>query len=139
MTAPPSLPGIEAAGSTSSAAGRVSPAEIDASCRWPLLLLFTSSVCWLLFGTVLALIAAIKLHKASFLADSAWLTLGRIRPAAMNSFLYGFASQAGIGVMLWLLCRLGRVKLCFQWPLLVASKLWNIGVLVGVIAILLGG
>jgi cytochrome c oxidase cbb3-type subunit 1 len=101
-------------------------------------LLFTSSVCWLVFGTVLALIAAIKLHKASFLADSAWLTLGRIRPAAMNSFLYGFASQAGLGVMLWLMCRLGRVKLYFQWPVLVAWKLWNIAVTIGVIAILLG-
>jgi cytochrome c oxidase cbb3-type subunit 1 len=138
MTAPPPLPGIEASGRTSSTGGRASAAEIDASCRWPLLLLFTSSICWLVFGTILALIAAIKLHKASFLADSAWLTLGRIRPAAMNSFLYGFASQAGIGVMLWLLCRLGRVKLYFQWPVLVAWKLWNIAVTIGIIAILLG-
>src|SRR5687767_1134976 len=84
---------------------RLPAAEIDASCRWPLLLLFTSSLLWLVFGLVLALLAAIKLHKADFLADAAWLTLGRIRPAAMNCFLYGFASQAGIGVMIWMLCR----------------------------------
>lgn len=137
----PSSTSVQETGTSGAACAideRASAAEIDASCRWPLLLLFTSSVLWLVFGTLLALIAAIKLHKADFLADSAWLTLGRIRPASMNAFLYGFASQAGIGVVLWLLCRLGRVKLYFQWPVAVAWKLWNIGVTVGVIAILLG-
>jgi cytochrome c oxidase cbb3-type subunit 1 len=140
MTAssPPPLPGNQVSGSTGAVAGPATAVEIDASCRWPLLLLFTSSILWLVFGTVLALIAAIKLHKADFLADHAWLTLGRIRPAAMNASLYGFASQAGIGVMLWLMCRLGRVKLYFQWPLLVAWKLWNVAVTIGVIALLLG-
>jgi cytochrome c oxidase cbb3-type subunit 1 len=140
MSAPssPAIPETGAHGAACSVDGRATAAEIDASCRWPLLLLFTSSVCWLVFGTLLALIAAIKMHKGDFLADAAWLTLGRIRPASMNSFLYGFASQAGLGVMLWLLCRLGRVTLHFQWPALVAWKLWNIGVTIGVIAILAG-
>ena len=134
----PSLQETGASGSVCAIDDRASAAEIDASCRWPLLLLFTSGVLWLILGGVLALIAAIKLHKGDFLADYSWLTLGRVRPAAMNSFLYGFASQAGMGVMLWMMCRLGRVKLFFQWPVIVAWKLWNIGVTVGVIAILAG-
>ena len=140
MSAPtsPSPQGTEAPGSACAIDGRASVAEIDASCRWPLLLLFTSGVLWLVFGTFLALIAAIKLHKGDFLAECPWLTLGRIRPVSMNSFLYGFASQVAMGVMLWLMCRLGRVKLYFQWPLIVAWKLWNIGVTIGVIAILAG-
>jgi len=140
MNAPSStaLQETEAAVSAPGGDQRLSAAEIDASCRWPLLLLFTSGVLWLVFGTILALIAAIKLHKADFLADCPWLTLGRVRPASMNSFLYGFASQVGFGVALWLMCRLGGVKLIFQWPLLVAWKLWNIGVTVGVLAILAG-
>src|SRR5689334_12651085 len=78
---------------------RLPAAEIDASSRWPLLLLFTSGMMWLVLGLVLALIAAIKLHKADFLADAAWLTLGRIKPASMNAFIYGFASQVGLGVL----------------------------------------
>ena len=122
----------------SSSSPREPVAEIDASCRWPLLLIFTSSVFWLVFGTAIALIAAIKLHKADFLADCSWLTLGRIRPASMNAFLYGFASQAGMGVILWLMCRLGGVKLYFQWPVIVAWKLWNLAVTAGVVAIMLG-
>src|ERR1041384_5514078 len=75
---------------------RLAATEIDASCRWPLLLLFCSGICWLVFGTGLALISSIKLHAPGFLADSPWLTLGRVRPATMNSILYGFASQVGL-------------------------------------------
>lgn len=135
---PTSLQATEASGSVCDVDERASAAEIDASCRWPLLLLFTSGVLWLVLGSVLALIAAIKLHKGDFLADASWMTLGRIRPASMNSVLYGFASQVGIGVALWLMCRLGRVKLGFQWPVIVAWKLWNIAVTIGVVAILAG-
>lgn len=140
MSAPSStsLQETEVAGRFDAADERATVAEIDASCRWPLLLLFTSGVLWLVLGTVLALIAAIKLHKGDFLADASWLTLGRIRPASMNAFLYGFASQVGIGVALWLMCRLGRVTLLFQWPVVVAWKLWNLALTAGVIAILAG-
>lgn len=133
-----SLQPAEATPGTSVVAQRLAAAEIDASCRWPLLLLFTSGALWLVFGLFLAFIAAIKLHKGDFLADISWLTLGRIRPASVNSFLYGFASQVGLGVMIWMTCRLGGVKLVFQWPLLVAWKLWNAGVTIGVLAILFG-
>src|SRR5262245_26057870 len=107
---------------------RLSPAEIDASCRWPLLLLFTSGVAWLVIGLVLALIASIKLHAPGFLGDCLWLTLGRVRPAGMNALIYGFASQVGIGLMLWILCRLGGVSLALPVPLVVATKVWNLGV-----------
>ena len=129
MSAPSStsLQETEVASRFDAADERATVAEIDASCRWPLLLLFTSGVLWLVLGTVLALIAAIKLHKGDFLADASWLTLGRIRPASMNAFLYGFASQVGIGVALWLMCRLGRVTLLFQWPVVVAwNTRWNL-------------
>ena len=127
------------AGDTELIASRDSVASIDASCRWPLLLLFTSGSLWLVLGTLLGLLAAIKFHAPGMLADCPWLTLGRVRPAAMNAVVYGFASQAGLGVLLWLLCRLGGVRLAFQWPVLVGWKMWNIGVTIGVIAILAGG
>ena len=65
---PTSLQETEASGNVCDADERASAAEIDFSCRWPLLLLFTSGVLWLVLGSVLALIAAIKLHKGDFLA-----------------------------------------------------------------------
>lgn len=52
-------------------------AEIDASCRNTLLLLFGASLTWLLLGTVFALIASWKMHAPEFLADISWLTFGR--------------------------------------------------------------
>ena len=126
------------AGDTALISARDSSAEIDASCRWPLLLLFTSGTLWLVLGTLLGLLAAIKFHAPNMLSDCPWLTLGRVRPAALNAVVYGFASQAGMGVLIWMLCRLGGVRLAFQWPVIVGWKLWNIGVTVGVIAILAG-
>jgi cytochrome c oxidase cbb3-type subunit 1 len=114
-------------------------AQIDSSCRTPLLFLFLTGAVWLLAAVVLLLIASIKLHGPGFLANIPFLTLGRIRPAAMNALLYGFASPAAIGLMLWLFCRLGRNRLVFQPVALIASWFWNIGVLVGFVSILRGG
>src|SRR2546426_6541507 len=117
---------------------RPSAAEIDASCRWPLLLLIVPAVLWLVTGTLLALIAAIQSHGPGFLADYPWLTLGRLRPAATNCFLFGFASQASLAVGIWLLCRLGAVRLAFGWPIMVAGKLWDLAMTVGILGILAG-
>ena len=117
----------------------VSTAEIDHSCRDPLLLLFVGAMIWVAVGLFFGLITSIKLHAPGFLANVGWLTFGRVRPAAMNAILYGFASQAGIGVLLWILCRLGGIQLLFQRTLLIAGSLWNLGVLLGVYGILAGG
>jgi cytochrome c oxidase cbb3-type subunit I len=138
MSAPQSIPVKETETAASSPADRIPSADVDASLRWPVLALLAGSVMWLIFGTVLALLAAIKLHKGDFLADCSWLTVGRIRPASANAILYGFASQAGLAVLFWLLCRLGNMRFVYQVAVLIAGKLWNIGVLVGVVAILAG-
>src|SRR6185436_14137073 len=79
---------------------RLPAAEIDASLRWPVLFLFASATAWLLLGSALWAITFIKFASPGFLADCSWLTLGRVRPAGMNAFLYGCASQAAIGVTL---------------------------------------
>ena len=117
---------------------RLPAAEIDASLRWPVLFLFVSATAWLLAGSVLWLITFIKFASPGFLADCPWLTLGRVRPAAVNVFVYGCASQAAFAVTLWMLCRLGGNRFVFQVPVIIATKIWNLGVTIGVIAILAG-
>src|SRR5215204_3092942 len=82
-------------------------AATDESCRLALLVLFVSAAVWLLVGSLLGFVATLKFHSSAFLADSAWLTYGRVRPAATVSMLYGFCIQSGLGVMLWLFSRLG--------------------------------
>lgn len=116
----------------------VSYEEIDESCRGPLLFLFVSAAVWLLIGSAFALMATLKFHSPNLLADQPWLTYGRVHPAHLNAWLYGFAAQAGLGVMLWLSCHLGRTRLPSGPAVAIGGAFWNIGVTVGVLGILGG-
>ncbi|PYI88905.1 MAG: hypothetical protein DME26_02520 [Verrucomicrobia bacterium] len=116
----------------------LTPAEIDATCRWPLLFLFVSALVWLVLSGVLSVIIAIKLHAPGFLGDCPFFTFGRMRPAQMNALMYGFASQAAIGATLWLLCRLGRTRLALPGLAIVSTIFWNAAVKIGVWGILIG-
>lgn len=114
-------------------------ARIDASCRLPVLCFFASSVFWLIVGSLLALIASIKMHSPEWLfPESSILTFGRVRPAHLNVVAYGWASMAGIGVAIWLMCRLSRAELLYPKMLVISCGLWNFGVLVGTLGILFG-
>jgi cytochrome c oxidase cbb3-type subunit 1 len=125
--------------SSTGASARLADADIDASCRLPLQVLFISAAVWGVIASLLALIASIKLHGPALLANQDWLTYGRIWPASMNAFLYGFCVQAGLGVSLWLLARLGRNPICGELPITTGAALWNLGVTAGVLGILSGG
>ena len=136
MSAAPSSSPLPATTTQELAPGGVS--ELDFSCRLPLLVFFISAAIWLIIGSLLALVASLKFHNPNFLADSPWLTYGRAHPAATNSVLYGFCLQAGFGVALWLLARLGRAPLAHRWLVTIGAMFWNLGVTVGVPGILAG-
>ncbi len=113
-------------------------AELDASCRAPVTFIFFSAAMWLVLATLLGLAVVIQLVSPDFLAQHAWLSYGRLRPAAENAFLYGFALQAALGVALWMICRLGQVALNAPLAVFIGTKFWNLGVTFGVVGILLG-
>lgn len=130
-------------------------AAIDRSCRAPVLFFFGSAIFWLLVATFFALVASMKLHDPEFMTtaplpdggtipssismkDAAPLTFGRFRTAHLNAAVYGWASSAGIGVGVWLMARLCRVRLRRPAVLTTAGVLWNIGVTVGLAGILGG-
>jgi cytochrome c oxidase cbb3-type subunit I len=115
-----------------------SRAEIDRSCRLPVMFMYGSAVFWLVLGSVFALVASLKMHIPGFLADAAWLTFGRVRPAHLNTMIYGWASLAGIGTLLWLQARLSRVRLPWSRILVGVGILWNVIVAIGTVAILSG-
>ncbi|MGA2658963.1 MAG: cbb3-type cytochrome c oxidase subunit I [Verrucomicrobiota bacterium] len=119
-------------------ANEAAAASLDASCRLPLLVLFMSAAAWLVITSGFALIASIKFHSPAFLAGRAWLTYGRVHPAASSAFLYGFCLQSGLAVSLWLLARLGRTKLAQRWLVTLGAMFWNLGVTVGVWGVLAG-
>ncbi len=115
-----------------------SVAEIDASCRWPVMFLLLGALLWLAFGSLLGLIASIKLHAPGLLAECPGLTYGRVQPAQTNAFLYGFAIPAGLATAIWILCRLGRCTLAACGSIIVAVIFWNFGVTMGEIGIFYG-
>lgn len=115
-----------------------SQSDIDASCRVPLLALFSGAALWLLVSAVAALLASMSFHKPDMFADCMWMSYGRILPFAKTTFLYGFCLPAGYGLALWLAARLGKTTLaCGVTPTL-ATKLWNLGVFIGSFGILCG-
>ena len=112
-------------------------AAIDRSTRLPVLFFFTSGAAWLLVATLLGLISSIKLVAPGFLGID-WLNYGRSQPAFLNALLYGWAFQAGLGVMVWLMARLCSMELKNPITLVVAGHFWNAGVAAGVLGILAG-
>jgi len=115
-----------------------SQGEIDASCRLPLLALFSGAALWLLIAAVATLLASMSFHKPDMFADKMWLSYGRIMPFAKTAFLYGFCLPAGYGLALWLAARLGRTTLAGGIAASLAAKLWHLGVFIGAFAILCG-
>lgn len=115
------------------------PQEVDYSCRKPLLFLFASSAFWLVVSLLFAILASIKMHAPGMMADVAALTYGRVAAASSSTLLYGFLSQAGIAIALWLFARMGRTHLILPNASIIGGILWNLGVLAGVGGILGGG
>jgi cytochrome c oxidase cbb3-type subunit 1 len=113
-------------------------AIIDASTRVPVLMFYASAMVWLLIGTLLAGFVSFKLHSPDWFSNVSFLTWGRLRPVEMNVMIYGWASMVGMGTAIWLMARLCRTTLRHPLLLVTGTWFWNIGILVGVIAILMG-
>ncbi len=115
-----------------------SVADLDRSARYVVLFLILSGVFWLLFGTLLALLASVKMHLPDWLGDFGWLTFGRVRPLHLNTMVYGWASMTGAGVALWMLSRLLKTPIHLRGYIIVAGAVWNLALLVGSVQILAG-
>jgi cytochrome c oxidase cbb3-type subunit 1 len=112
--------------------------EIDASCRVPVLYFATSAAFWLLVGTVLGIIASIKLHSPYFLTGSPELTFGRVRMAHLQAVGVGWSAMMVMAAAIWLMCRLSRVALIYPTLLVFAGTMWNVGMIADVVGILSG-
>src|SRR5213082_3196850 len=113
-------------------------ARIDASTRVPVLMFYASAMVWLLIGTLLAGFVSFKMHAPDWLADYSFLTWGRLRPVHMNVMIYGWASMAAMGTAIWLMARLCRTTLRHPLLIVAGAWFWNIGILIGVTAIMMG-
>ncbi|MCB1233812.1 MAG: cbb3-type cytochrome c oxidase subunit I [Verrucomicrobiae bacterium] len=113
-------------------------AAIDRSVRYPVLFFFTSAAAWLFVATLLGFLSAVKLRVPTLWEGCEFITYGRLFPVHMNALLYGWAMQAGLGVMLWLTARLTRSECRNPVTLIAAGNVWNIAVALGVVAVWFG-
>ncbi len=113
-------------------------ARIDASTRGPVLTFFGTAIAWLMLATGFGLIASLKLHSPGFLADVPFLTYGRVAAAYNLALTYGWASLAGIGVGIWLMCRLCRVSIRYPGLLIFGAAFWNLGLGIALLLVLVG-
>lgn len=115
------------------------PAEaVNESCRWPVLLLFSGALFWLVVSLVFGVVSSIKMHAPGFWAQCEWVSFGRLRPAFMDALIYGFATQAALGCALWITARLSRRPLLLGGLVYVGAAIFNVGVAVGLLQVMAG-
>lgn len=119
-------------------AGPAEVTSIDVQARGPLLLLVGSAIVWLVISGILAVITSIQLHSPGFLADCPWFTYGRAQALRETAFIYGWAANAGLGIALWIMARLGGYPLRASNWAIVGTLFWNLGVAAGLIGIAAG-
>lgn len=112
---------------------------IDKSVSNPVMFFFTSGAAWLAVAVFLGIIASVKAHWPSFMEDFGALSTGRAYVAHLNVLIYGWCFQAAFGAIIWLMARLCRKPSTQPGTILVAGHLWNVGVTIGLLGILLGG
>lgn len=110
----------------------------DTTARWPLLLLLASAIVWLVLSGILSLIASIQLVQPTFMADCACLSYGRTVALQESVFIYGWAANAGLGLALWVLGRLGGSPLRAQNWIVCGTLFWNVALVLGLAGIATG-
>lgn len=116
----------------------LNPAQVDAASRWPVLWMLVKAAGWLAIGLGLSVWGWARLLYPEGVGTAAWGTYGRLWPAAQHVLFYGFATQAGAALGLWMLARLSGVALQQRWLVFLGGILWNTGVLLGLLGILFG-
>ncbi len=114
-------------------------AAIDRSVRFPVLFFFTSAAAWLFVATLLGFFSGLKMRLPLLWEDCPFMIYSRLFPVHMIALVYGWAMQAGLGIMVWLMARLTRCELKNPATVIVAGHVWNAGVALGVLSVWFGG
>ena len=110
----------------------------DASSSFPVFIFIAFACMWLLVGSVAGLVSSIKLHEPDWLVNEAWMTFGRMRTVHLNAVLYGWITNAALGVIVWVLPRLLRTRLIGATWAMLGAALINTGIAGGIGAIAVG-
>lgn len=106
--------------------------------RVPLLALLASAGAWLVISGIFGLIASIQLHTPTFLAGCSLTSYGHTSALAQTAFVYGWFVNAGLGLALWVLGRLGGEPLRGMRWAGAGVWFWNFALTLGMIGIAAG-
>ncbi len=110
----------------------------DRSSAFPVFMFIAFACFWLILGSVAGLVSSIKLHEPDWLNQQAWMTFGRLRTVHLTAVLYGWITNAALGMILWLLPRLLRTRLHAPVWTMLGGALINTGIAAGIGAIASG-
>ncbi len=109
--------------------------DADRSSAFPVFMFIAFACLWLVLGSVAGLTASLKLHMPDWMVSEAWMTFGRIRTVHLTAVLYGWITNAALGVIIWLLPRLLRTPLMGAMWVMLGGALINVAVASGIGAI----
>lgn len=112
--------------------------EADTSTAFPVFMFIAFACMWLLVGSVAGLVSSIKLHEPDWLVSQAWMSFGRLRTVHLNAVLYGWITNAALGMILWVLPRLLGSRLVGGIWAMLGGALINTGIAGGIGAIAAG-
>ena len=107
----------------------------DRSSAFPVFMFIAFACMWLLFGGIAGLTASLKLHLPDWLVSEAWMTFGRMRTMHLTAVLYGWITNAELGIIIWLMPRLLRTPLFGSMWIMMGGALVNVAIAAGVGAI----
>lgn len=116
----------------------VARAAIDRSVRWPVLFFFAAAGLWLTASILAGITANLKLLDPDLWPALTFLSYPRVQAVHLDILLYGWGFNMAFGVMIWLLARLCKVEASGPFAFIVAGKVWNIVVALGVVAVFAG-
>ena len=93
---------------------------------------------WLMFAPSVGIMISTLFNFPDYLGDSLYLTFGRLRPIHVNGVIFGAFSTLFIGLCYYILPRLTGVRVYKEKWGYALAWLWNIGLIVGMISLLLG-
>tara|TARA_A100001015_G_scaffold74603_1_gene82786 strand:- start:6813 stop:8279 length:1467 start_codon:yes stop_codon:yes gene_type:complete len=112
--------------------------SIDHSIRLSTYYFILSGVSWLVLASICALIVGFKLIDPSILGAFEMLSYGRLQAALKSALLMGWVSNAIFAISLWIMARLSAKPIEHGGILLIAGIIWNIGLTIGLLGILIG-
>lgn len=99
----------------------------DRSTAFPVFMFIAFSCMWLVLGSLAGLTSSLKLHMPDWLTSEAWMTFGRMRTVHLTAVLYGWITNAELGIIIWLIPRLMRTHLRGALWVMLGGALINVG------------